>query len=420
MKELRRKVFLTVLVILTLFLVISLTVINVVSYSRESESLIRNLNIMDERGDWKRPGLRWGEGPGGTPDKQEGAGDPDNFGPPDMENMMFMDHEVYTVELNEEGIVRIISNGGTESDFDPVSAADDIIASNDRDTVKTGNLYKGGYSYKYIPDRSIVIINNETVTSKLISLLIITIISFLVLECLIVIISRLITGWITKPAKEAFDRQREFIADASHELKTPLAVIMASSDELKSDTEDKRYIDNIKYESERMNKLIAGLLDLSKLEEGITKDSYKDENLSKIIEKSCLAFEGVAFEEGVGIESDIENDITYKCSKEEMEKLISTLLDNAVKHSDKGTSVKVKLYRSKNNVVLKVINKGEPIREGDEEKIFERFYRADKSRERSTNRYGLGLAIAKRIVLNHNGTIKAYSENGETVFRVEL
>ena len=170
-----------------------------------------------------------------------------------------------------------------------------------------------------------------------------------------------------------------------------------------------------------MNKLITGLLDLSKLEQGVSAENFKEENLSKIVEKSCLVYEGVAFEQGVGIDTEIDPDITLSCIKEEMEKLVSTLIDNAVKHSEKGTSVLAKLYRSKKNtVVLKVVNTGEPIQEGDEEKIFERFYRADKSRNRSENRYGLGLAIAKSIVLNHNGTIKAHSEDGKTIFRAEF
>ena len=242
---------------------------------------------------------------------------------------------------------------------------------------------------------------------------------FFVIDILIAFVSKLVTGWITKPAKEAFDRQREFIADASHELKTPLAVIMASSDELKGNEENARYIDNIKYESDRMNKLITGLLDLSKLEDGVSRENFKDENLSKIIEKTCLVFEGVAYDQGIGIETDIEPDIRRNCSKEEIEKLISTLVDNAVKHSEKGTSVLVNLHRGK-NIIIEVVNTGEPIAPGDEEKIFERFYRADKSRNRNENRYGLGLAIAKRIVLNHDGMIRAYSRDGKTVFHVEL
>ena len=249
-----------------------------------------------------------------------------------------------------------------------------------------------------------------------------TLIIFAVIEIILIFIAKLVTGWITKPAREAFEKQREFIADASHELKTPLAVIMASSDELSGDETSGKYIDNIKYESNRMNQLIASLLDLSKLEEGVSIDSYKDENLSKIVEKTALVFEGVAFEEGVLIDTDIEENITLKCSKEEIEKLVSTLLDNAIKHSDKDTTVRVSLYKSNACIKLKITNSGEPIAEGDEERIFERFYRADKSRSRSDNRYGLGLAIAKRIVLNHGGIIKASSnrEEGTTTFRVEF
>ena len=162
--------------------------------------------------------------------------------------------------------------------------------------------------------------------------------------------------------------------------------------------------------------------DLSKLEQNASDDSYresfKEEKLSKLVEKNCLVFEGVAFENGVEIETEIEKDITFNCNKDEIEKLISTLLDNAVKHSDKSTTVNVKLYKEKNSIVLKVINCGDPINPGDEEKIFERFYRADKSRNRNENRYGLGLAIAKRIVQNHGGEIKAYSKDGRTTLKV--
>ena len=169
-----------------------------------------------------------------------------------------------------------------------------------------------------------------------------------------------------------------------------------------------------------MSRLIQGLLNLSRLEDGNEKASFKEENLTRILEKSCLAYEGVAFEQGVGIREDIEENLSLKCSKDEIEKMISTILDNAVKHSYRDTEVRVSAKRIRSGIMLKVINTGDPIKDEDRERIFERFYRADKSRNRSEGRYGLGLAIAKQVVINHNGTIRAYSAGGDTTFEILL
>jgi signal transduction histidine kinase len=165
----------------------------------------------------------------------------------DFENMMIIDYEVYSVELMDGMATRVISHGNEESDFDVLSVASDILDNYDVNTRKVDNLYKSGYSFNYKFDK-IIIINDESVASKLRKTLIETIIIFVVLEIIIAILAKLVTSWITKPAREAFDKQREFIADASHELKTPLAVIMASSDEMIEDGENKKYLDNIKYE----------------------------------------------------------------------------------------------------------------------------------------------------------------------------
>lgn len=404
MKELSRKVFLTVLGMLSLFLTLSVVLVNVVGYRREYEGVRRNLGIMNDHGMGPRD-----EMPGPAP-----AFD-------DFENMRIMDYDVYTVELSLGGTVtRIFSLGNEESTFDAEAAADEILRKYSKDTLMVENLYAGKYSFNYKMDNSIIIINDASIAKKLRTLLVESLAIFIIIELLLIFISRLLTGWITKPAKEALERQKEFIVDASHELKTPLAVIMASSDELVADETSGKYIENIKYESDRMNRLISGLLDLSKLEEDASKKSYKEENLSKIVEKTALVFEAVAFEQGITIETDIEDGITLNCSKDEIEKLVSTLLDNAIKHSDKDTAVSIRLSKSKSLVNIQITNKGEPIAQGDEEKIFERFYRADKSRSRSENRYGLGLAIAKRIVINHGGSIKASSDGktGTTTFEV--
>lgn len=445
MKELSKKVFFTIFGILSLFLIISLLLLNIQNYRREYNSIKRNLTIMEEP--WKIiPG---GDSQGRRDDIPLGGSAPFDVEPKkdielnsestkenntenesDIENMRIIDYEVYTAELADGQIMHIFSHGNESADFDPESVVEEIISNYNTDTLIIRNLYLNGYSFYYSKDR-ITIVNDTVVAEKMRKLLLETIIIFIFLELLIIFISKIITGWIIKPAKEAFEKQKEFIADASHELKTPLAVIMASADEMYSKgaelsegTEgtsvNSKYIENIRYESDRMNKLISGLLDLSKLEEGISKETYKEENLSRIVEKNSLVFEGIAFEEGVQIESDIEDDIIFSCSKEEMEKLISTLIDNGIKHSKKDTILNIKLYRNKGDILLEITNTGDPIPEGDEDRIFERFYRGDKSRDRSENRYGLGLAIAKSIVVNHGGTIEAFSKDGRTTFKIKF
>ena len=176
-------------------------------------------------------------------------------------------------------------------------------------------------------------------------------------------------------------------------------------------------MENIKFETERMNKLISSLLELSKLENAKELE-MKDENLSKIVERIALTFEAIAFENNITMETDIESNITFKCNKDEIEKVISILIDNAIKHSNKNTNIDIILTKVRNNIVIKVINEGDGIKPGEEELIFERFYRSDKSRNRDSNRYGLGLAIAKQIVHLHKGTIKATSKESKTTFEI--
>ena len=262
------------------------------------------------------------------------------------------------------------------------------------------------------------ILDNSFVKEKLQSLIKTSIFIFVLLEIVIIVVSIKITSWIIKPVIETFNKQKQFIADASHELKTPIAVIMANSEALEKEPNEKKWLNNIKSESERMNELITNLLDLAKLENGKNKEIYNVEDLSKIAEMSVLTFESLMFENKIKFEYNIQKDLKLKCNSVQIKQLIAILLDNAIKHSEENGEINVFLEKQKNDIILSVSNKGKEIPKEIRDKIFERFYRADESRNRESNRYGLGLAIAKNIVVNHNGKISVDCVGGYTTFKV--
>lgn len=399
MNKLKTKTFTTLCIIFTTFLISIIFITNYQQYHREQENIRHNItrinNLNDIRKDNNPP-----------PNKVE-----------DNKEPIIMDYEICTVLLNGENIIDII-NYSDKNDLTNIDEiVKEIITTNKDSKLKINNLYFSNYSYNYQKNSYITIINNTTIKERLQSSLLTSLIILVFFEVFIIFISTVITDYLTKPAIDSFNKQKDFIADASHELKTPLAVIMASADSLEANPNEKKWLNNIKDETDKMSNLITNLLNLSKLENGITKETYSEVNLSKIIEKSSLVFEGVAYENNVKILSTITPNITFKCNKDEISELLSILLDNAIKHSERKTSIEVKLYKEKDNIIIDVINTGEEIPKDETEKIFERFYRLDKSRNRASGRYGLGLAIAKNIVTNHGGKITASSENGKTTFR---
>jgi len=234
------------------------------------------------------------------------------------------------------------------------------------------------------------------------------------------LISKKVSEIIVKPVEETFEKQKQFISDASHELKTPLAVIEANADVLENEIGNNKWLTYIQNETESMDKLINELLLLAKFENIHDIKNYERFNLSTQIETSTSIFESIAYEKKVNIVTKIQNDIYIYGNKQDIEHIVSTLVDNAIKHSNIDTNVSVELSKDKNIIILQVKNYGEPIPEDQKDKIFERFYRVDKSRNRSEKRYGLGLAIAKSIVEKYCGRIDVECKDGITNFKVMI
>ena len=280
----------------------------------------------------------------------------------------------------------------------------------------------GEYIYKtrkQLDKEEIVFIESTDSINKIKLVIITSILGYIVLLILIYIISKKIAKIITKPVEDAFNKQIEFISDASHELKTPLAVIQANADVLESEIKDNKWLGYIQNETENMSKLINEMLLLTKIENvEMPKEEF---NLSEHIELITSSFESMAYEKSIKITTNIQENInTKKLNKEDIQHILSTLIDNAIKHTKKGKKVIIDLKRNKENITIKVKNEGEAIPISLREKIFERFYRVDKSRNRDEKRYGLGLAIAKSTVLKNNGTIRVDCNEGITTFTVKL
>lgn len=233
-------------------------------------------------------------------------------------------------------------------------------------------------------------------------------------------LAKKVSKMIVKPVEETFEKQKQFISDASHELKTPLAVIEANSDVLENEIGKNKWINYIQNETDSMNKLINELLLLAKIENVDNVKEYKQLNLSKEVEIILSMFESMAYEKQVDIKSKISKNITMNGNKEDIEHIVSTLTDNAIKHTKVQKEVEVELKKEKNEIILEVKNMGDPIPEEEREKIFERFYRIDKSRNRNEKRYGLGLAIAKSTIEKYNGKIEVFYKDNYTVFKVTI
>ena len=231
--------------------------------------------------------------------------------------------------------------------------------------------------------------------------------------------------WITKPVERAWNQQRQFVADASHELKTPLTVILSNTDMLLEhgltvDENTKRRLGNIRAESVRMKDLVEDMLDLARSDAGKSKQSLTTVSISDTVMDSVLLFEALVFEKQKELQYQIEENLTVLSNENRMKQLIGILLDNAMKYSSEQGCIWVKLEKNTAKTLrLMVANTGETLTQEQCRRIFERFYRTDPARQNNGG-YGLGLSIASSIVSEMNGKIWCESRSGVNSFFVQL
>jgi signal transduction histidine kinase len=216
---------------------------------------------------------------------------------------------------------------------------------------------------------------------------------------------------VFQPIVESNLKQKQFISNASHELKTPLAVISANADVLKQ-AGDNTWLSNIRSQTNRMNVLVGDMLTLAKMDEGKINLINTAFSLSELVVNSTLPFDAVAFEKGKTIDVDVDENVNIVGDEESAKKIINILLDNAVKHADERGEIKVSLKKENGRIALTVFNSGSLVPNIDSSKVFERFYRGDSSRARESGGSGLGLAIARGIADANKWKISAESQYG--------
>ncbi len=323
----------------------------------------------------------------------------------------------YCIEDQEGNIIEINSGNLTEK-----------LPSNKTDAlVGAGNNFKlNGFSYSHITAESgayiiHTFIYNLHSRKNSRQLLVISIMSGGIIFIFLLILIYLISGKAIKPIREGYEKQKQFISNAGHELKTPITVIMATTELMEKKNGSDRHIGCIKAQSKKMSVLVNEMLSLSRLSdyEKTTKES-KLFNMSNIVRNAALYFETLAFEEHKSIVSDIQENIDYFGNAEKIDELTGILLENALKYSDDNSQIQLSLHSEKGIITLCCQN---PCSEFSQESLpylFDRFYRCDKSHSGKKEGYGLGLSIAKEITAVHNGNIRADYKNKQFIITIEL
>lgn len=436
-RKLRRRIIFVNMLLVGIVILMIFTVMSVNSYSSSVHELERGLNQIIERnnsfgmGENVKPGenIQSGNAPDGnstgampfqiksTTDNPERDMN-GKHGEMDSERPVQLSAYIITT-VDKDGNITDTDESNITMDEADLKACVEYVLSEKK---LSGEISEYGLMYVMRDDMDgykISFADNSGIYSGLRNTLILNTGLFIGSMAVIFLISLVLSGFAVKPVKQAWEKQKQFVADASHELKTPLTVILANNNIMMSHSnstvkDERQWLESTEEEAQHMKKLIDQMLFLAKSDAGESNLELSDVNFSEIVEGTSLNFEPVAFEKGVMIEPEIDSNVILHGNALQLNQLAHILIDNAVKYSKDDSVIKIKLGKSGEHVEFSVNNMGNVIKEDDLEHIFDRFYRAEKSR--TTKGYGLGLSIAQNIVQSMNGklTAKSNEQDGTT------
>ena len=323
----------------------------------------------------------------------------------------------YAVSFDSDGNVKEYFNDNptTFSDSDLVEYAKSLL--DQGDTYYRGENVTALITYG--DDYTLVTMMDTAVTDSTITHLVINMLVYgAVAIVLVFILSFGLAKWVMRPAEKGYERQKQFISDAGHELKTPISAIGANIAVLKKDIGDNRWLDNISYENDRMFSLVCQMLDLARIES--QKTEMTEVNFSSLCEAEVLPFEAAAYEQNVDFTYMIESEIVVMGNENFLKKLVGVLIENGISHCKIPGKVRVELKKKNSKTIFFVSNTGDFIPESERAHMFERFYKSDESRAEDKGHYGLGLSIAKAIVDEMGAKIHIECKDGLVSFIVEI
>ena len=352
------------------------------------------------------------------------AENPFSLGRPDDEtNTLRLPY--FALQISMHG--QLLASGGGYFDLSDEQALEELIQTALTSDAQTGLLRKYNLRYyrRVTPQSQTLVFADVSGERAALSNLLKTCAGIGTLAFLVFLgVSFLLARWAVRPVDEAWKQQRQFVADASHELKTPLTVIMTNAELLQSpdyyEAARAQFSGSILTMSQQMRKLVERLLELARADSGQTHLVFSRLELSGLAAEALLPFEAVFFEKGMRLESELEPGIFVNADAGQLRQLIEILLDNAQKYAPEGALVCLRLQRlPKSRCRLSLSNTGPALSQQELSDIFKRFYRADPARSRDGS-FGLGLSIAASIAQQHHGKIYAQSQDGENRFIVEL
>lgn len=322
----------------------------------------------------------------------------------------------YSVVISSDGNMMVVENGEEIYSNEELIEFAAKVNGNNENNGTLGNLMyyradKGRYTL-------IAFLDNSITNNSLSALLKYTLVGGSVAIVVFLLISVKLAQMIVKPLEESYTKQKQFISDAGHELKTPISVVNANAELLSREIGDNPWLANIQYENERMGSLVTQLLDLARTENSIPQMEKLD--FSRLVSGEALPFESIVYERGMQFVCEIQEQLTVYGNPTQLKQITAILLDNAVRHATDAGEIRLTLKKEHSHALLSVVNDGNEIPLSQRKNIFERFYRVDTARNDEDQHYGLGLAIAKAIVTTHKGKIDVHCYNGKVEFTIRI